>query len=173
MLKACWLVCPCLSVPALFLFVLCLRRSPFWSGSGWRRSGGRRLVAAHERRPSSLFTVEPGLPQRWTCCRRGADEDKLARCKAITVKGGVSQKEIQQPRGCTFSVSKPRTNGRWRCGWFRRSVPGEKNKHGQGVVDTSLGFVKKRGMSGLSLAKKGRLTERWNGDQRGKGEERS
>jgi len=77
-----------------------------WSGSGWRRSGGRRLVAAHERRPCSLFTVEPGLPQCWTCCRHGADEDKLARCRAVTVKGGDSQKEIQQPRGCTFSVSK-------------------------------------------------------------------
>ncbi|KAJ6961333.1 hypothetical protein NC652_000293 [Populus alba x Populus x berolinensis] len=60
------------------------------------------------------------------CCRRGADEDKLA----------------------------------------RRSVPGEKNKHGQGAVDTSLGFAKERGMSGLSLAKKRRLPERWNGDQR-------
>ncbi|KAJ6912292.1 hypothetical protein NC651_014860 [Populus alba x Populus x berolinensis] len=111
-LKACWLVCPCSSVPALFLFVLCLRRSPFWSGSGWRQSGGRPLVAAHERSLSSLFTVEPGLPQCWTCCRHGADEDKLARCKAVTVKGGVSQREIQQPRGCTFSVSKPKTNGR-------------------------------------------------------------
>jgi len=33
-----------------------------WRGSGWRRSGGRRLVAAHEGRPCSLFTVEPGLP---------------------------------------------------------------------------------------------------------------
>jgi hypothetical protein len=41
------------------------------------------------------------------------------------------------------------------------------------VVDTGLGFAKERGMSGLSLAKKGRLAERWNGDQRGKGEERS
>ncbi|KAG6771019.1 hypothetical protein POTOM_022362 [Populus tomentosa] len=35
-------------------------------------------------------------------------------------------------------------------------IPGEKNKHGQGAVDTSLGFAKERGMSGLSLAKKGR-----------------
>nr|TKS12606.1 hypothetical protein D5086_0000062110 [Populus alba] len=43
----------------------------------------------------------------------------------------------------------------------RRSVPGEKNKHGQ-----FLGFTKERGMSSLSLAKKGRLAERWNGDQR-------
>ncbi|KAG6754711.1 hypothetical protein POTOM_040505 [Populus tomentosa] len=83
-------------------------------------------VAAHERRLSSLFTVEPGLPQCWTCCRRGADEDKLARL----------------------------------------SVPGERNKHGQGAVDTSLGFAKERGMPGLSLAKKGRLAERRNGDQR-------
>jgi len=37
---------------------------------------------------------------------------------------------------------------------------------------TSLGFAKERGKSGLSLAKKEGLAERWNGDQRGKGEER-
>ncbi|KAJ6921662.1 hypothetical protein NC652_015555 [Populus alba x Populus x berolinensis] len=58
--------------------------------AGWRQSGGRLLVAAHERRLSSLFTVEPGLSQCWTCCRRGADEDKLAKCKAIMRKGWES-----------------------------------------------------------------------------------
>ncbi|KAJ6921663.1 hypothetical protein NC652_015556 [Populus alba x Populus x berolinensis] len=58
--------------------------------SGWRQSGGRLLVATHERSLSSLFTVEPGLPQCWTCCRHGADEEKLARCKAVTRKGGES-----------------------------------------------------------------------------------
>jgi hypothetical protein len=46
-----------------------------------------------------LFTVEPGLPQRWTCCRRGADEDKLARCKAITVKVASLRKRFNSPGG--------------------------------------------------------------------------
>ncbi|KAL9398039.1 hypothetical protein Peur_007000 [Populus x canadensis] len=123
---------------------------------------------------SVSFLVRQRLEAKWRettgCCSR--------KTSLLAVHGGARfaaalDKEIQQPRGCTFSVSKPRTNGRWRCGWFRWSVPGEKNKHGQGVVDTSLGFTKERGMSGLSLAKKRRLAERWNGDQRGKGEERS
>ncbi|KAJ6968361.1 hypothetical protein NC653_036349 [Populus alba x Populus x berolinensis] len=48
-----------------------------WLGSGWRRSGGRRLVTARERHPCSLFTVEPSLLQCWTCCRHGTEKDKL------------------------------------------------------------------------------------------------
>ncbi|KAJ7009575.1 hypothetical protein NC653_000309 [Populus alba x Populus x berolinensis] len=41
----------------------------------------------------------------------------------------------------------------------RRSVPGEKNKYGQGAMDTSLGFAKERGMSeGKFWLRKGAVT---------------
>jgi len=48
-----------------------------WRGSSWRRSGGRRLVVAHEGRPCSLFTVEPGLLAVVAACfRRGCRRNR-------------------------------------------------------------------------------------------------
>nr|TKR65753.1 hypothetical protein D5086_0000317770 [Populus alba] len=116
--------------------------------------------------------------------RHGAEEEKLARCRAGQAATGD---EVEGDDWLLLTKDVPARCSRWsqvcrsaghaadtilrRTNWHgaglsRLLVPGEENQHGQGAVAVSSGFAKEKDESGLSLAKKGRWTERWNGDQR-------